>query len=369
MIDKERLIGQFITLTRFDCESFSETEIADYLSLELKKLGLIVSEDKVLPGEKCSGNIFAYLPATPGFEDRESILLSSHMATVKPGIAKKAVRHPDGRITSDGTTVLGADDAAGLAEILEVLKVIKEDKPAHGRIEVVFFAAEEPYGRGSAAFDPSVLKAGYGYVLDLTGKVGTAAICAPTIIDIEIKIKGKSAHAGFAPEDGINALSIAAKALSETECGRIGDATVNFGLINGGIAKNIVPGEIVVGGEIRSTDDAHAEKLAREIEKRFNDEAEKAGGSAEITIEKKIKAYNIDKNEKVVKHFLSAAKEAGLQAELVTTYGGSDANNINTWNIPTIVLACAMMNVHTTSEYTEEDEMVKAAELVLSLIK
>ena len=362
MIDRERLIEQFITLTKFDCESFSEGEIAEYLSVELFSLGLEVKSDN-------AGNIFAYLSATPGFENKETILFSSHMDTVKPGIGKKAVRHPDGKITSDGTTVLGADDAAGLAEILEALKVIKEDKVAHGRIEVVFFAAEEPYARGSAAFDSEPLLADYGYVLDLTGKVGTAAICAPTIIDIEIRIKGKSAHAGFAPEEGINALSIAAAALSKTRCGRVGDATVNFGLINGGMAKNIVPDEIKIGGEIRSTDDAHAEELAEEVKNLFVSEAERAGGSAEIIIDKKIKAYNIDKNEKVVQRFLAAAKDAGLDAELVTTYGGSDANNLNARNIPTIVLACAMMNVHTTAEYTEEDEMVKAAELVLSLIK
>ncbi len=365
MINRERLIGEFIALTEFDCESFAEKEIAAYLRKELDGLGLEVFSDS-------AENIFAVLPATRGFENKEAVLFSAHMDTVKPGIGKKAVRHADGRISSDGTTVLGADDAAGLAEIVEALRAIKEEGLPHGRVEIVFFAAEEPYCWGSSVFDPSVITAKYGYVLDLTGKVGTAAISAPTIMGLEVSVKGKSAHAGFEPETGINALSVAAAALSKIPAGRTfsdgENATLNFGIVNGGTAPNIVPEEIRLSGEIRSLDDGAAEKLCSGTKQVFLEEAGKLGASVDFKAEKKVKAYRVPENGEAAEKFIRAAKKTGLEPVLTVTYGGSDANRLNEWGIPSIVLANAMMNVHTVSEYTEEEEMYAAAKLVLLLM-
>lgn len=360
MLDN-RILQEFLKLTAFDAESFSEREIANYLENTLKEIGLEVQRDE-------HANLYAYLE---GDADSETILFSSHMDTVSPGVGKRAIVHEDGTITSDGTTVLGADDVSGIVSILEALRQIKENNLKHSNIEVLFTVAEEPYCAGSRLVDYSKIKADYGYVLDLVGPVGTAAVAAPSIIEVKVNVRGKAAHAGFAPEEGINALNITVKALAQIPTGHTSsDTTVNFGLIQGGTGKNIVPEMISLDGEIRSLDHSKALAEVEKIKKVFTATAAEYGANAEIEVIEHIKAYNIDTNEKVVSRFKSAAKGVMrcISPDCITTFGGSDANRLNEHNIPTIVLACAMERCHTTQEYTTIEELQKSAELTLQLM-
>ena len=271
MIRSERLVHTFGSLVALDAESYHERAIADFVLDRLRSLGLDAREDdakeRILSynravSQDAAGNLFAVLPATgPG----DPVLFAGHLDTVAPGVGKKLVRHSDGMLTSDGTTVLGADDAAAVAEILEVLTALQEEKIPHPRIEVLIASAEEPYARGSAQFDFSQVTAKSAYVLDLSGPVGGAALAAPTILSFNLNVRGVCAHAGFAPEEGVNALSIAAQALSRLQTGHVDpQTTVNFGTVTGGTARNIVPGDVLLQGEIRSMDNRRAEEeLAR----------------------------------------------------------------------------------------------------------
>ena len=377
-IDRERLVREFTHLVGFDSESYSEREIADYLKCRLLELGLVVEEDsadqllqELHTGDlaRSAGNLYGYLAGNIEENAPEAILLSSHMDTVKPGNGKKAVIHEDGRITSDGTTVLGADDAAGLSEILEVLTVIQEKQLPHPDIEVIFPVAEEPYAQGSRVFDYSKVKAKTAYVLDMSGPVGRAAVAAPSILSLIIHVTGKTAHAGFSPEAGIHAIRIAGNAITRIPQGHIDEVTtVNLGTIQGGIARNIVPDSVTITGEIRSLNHEQALKQAEQIRSIFAEEAEKLGGSAvtEITVE--FQAYRIREDEYVVAHFQEACRKLGLSGTLEETFGGSDNNHFTAHGIRGIVVANAMNEVHTTQEWTTIDEMVKAAELTLTLV-
>ena len=369
-INEERLLTEFKRLVSFDSESFHERDIREYLQEKLKALGLIATEDnavgKLRPFGAETGNLYAFLKGTrPG----RPLLFSAHMDTVSPGIGKCAVFHGDGSIHSDGTTVLGADDAAGLAAILEALTVIQERDLPHPDLEILFPVAEERYGRGSAAFDYTILHAKEAYVLDLTGEIGTAALCAPSILSVDIRVQGRSSHAGFSPEAGVNALSIAAEALSQLGTGHVNaDTTVNFGQIEGGEGRNIVPGNILIRGEIRSLRHEDALAQGEKIRARFLEAAEKCGGTAEISITEEIRAYAIGKDEPVVRRFQRAAIESGLISRLTETFGGSDNNNFALHGIRGIVLACGMHNVHSVDEYTTQEELLKTAELTLLLM-
>lgn len=378
MINRERLLETFQTLVTFDAESYEERRIADYLKQKLVQLGLQVEEDSAGAllqgisggdGTKAAGNLYGYLSGSQDAK-KPAILLSAHMDTVKPGNGKKAIIHEDGRITSDGTTVLGADDAAGLAEIIEALTVIQEQNLPHPDIEVVFPVAEEPYAQGSRSFDYSKVKAGTAYVLDMSGAVGRAAIAAPSMLSLKIHITGRAAHAGFCPENGVHAISIAANAVARIPQGHIDDVTmVNLGTIQGGIARNIVPDSVDITGEVRSLEHEKALIQAERIRQIFEAEANKLGGSAvtEITVE--FKAYRIGKDEYVVTHFQEACQELGLSGELEETFGGSDNNHFTAHGIRGIVVANAMNEVHTTKEYTSIADLVKCTELVLKLIE
>lgn len=375
-INENRILEEFQRLVGFDSESFCEADIAAYLKKRLLDLGLSVFEDSAREQmlsknpqlTKAASNIYGFLK---GNVAGETILFSSHMDTVSPGNGKKAILHEDGKITSDGSTVLGADDISGIVSILEALTVIRENQLEHPDIEVLFTMAEEPYCEGSRYVEYDRIKANYGYVLDLVGPVGRAANAAPSILSLKVEIKGRAAHAGFAPEEGVNALNIAVDALSGIPTGHIGeDTTVNFGLIRGGSGKNIVPENVVVEGEIRSL--VH-EKALREVEKiqnSFREAAGKYGGTVEINVIEHIHAYHIDSEENVIKRFLKAVPQVGqcIRPECITTFGGSDANRLNEHGISTIVLACAMENCHSRSEYTHIDEIKKSAELTLKLM-
>lgn len=372
MISLNRIRAEFETLASFDSESYAEYEIKEYLKEKLTTLGLTVDEDDAWKtfqpqNPKGAGNLYGFLP---GNVSGGAILFSAHMDTVSPGKNKKVLWHEDGSVTSDGTTVLGADDISGLVSILEALRVIVEEGLPHPDLEVVFTVAEEAFGKGAAAFDYGKVKSKIGYFLDLTGKVGTAAVRAPSILALDMEIIGKAAHSGFAPEEGINALTIAAGAISKLPTGRVDpDTSVNFGLISGGTGKNIVPPSVHIQGEIRSLVHEKALAQAEAIEKTFREEAEQRGGRLRFEAVEVLRAYDIAEEEEVRKRFEKALAELGWEdAEYVTTFGGSDGNYFNKNGIRSIVLANAMEHVHTVSEFTHISELLRSAELTLKLM-
>lgn len=374
MINKNRLIDEFVTLTKFDSESFNELKIQQYVIKKLKELGLEVKEDnskdnykKYSNNKGITNNIYAYLK---GDIRKDSIIIASHLDTVSPGNNKKAVIHED-RITSDGNTVLGADDLSAVASVLEALKVIKENNIKHKDIEFIFFVAEEPFAKGSRYFDYSLLKSKEAYVFDLEGNINDVAIAAPSIISFNIKIKGKSAHAGFNPEEGINSLVILNKALNEIKLGKINEnTTVNIGLINGGTGVNIVPDLIELKGEIRSLDNDIAINELKRIEEVFKSNANSLGGNIEFNYEIEFSAYNVGLNDNVINRYTNALNKINdKKINFIKTFGGSDNNNLSMHNIKGIVIGNGMRKVHSKNEYILIDDLVDTSKLILKLIE
>ncbi len=374
LINKERLLNEFINLTKFNSESFNEREIKEYVLAELKKLGYDAIDDnsvnnykRYTNSENITGNIYLNVK---GNKPGDSIILAAHLDTVSPGNNKKAIILSD-RITSDKTTVLGSDDLSGVSSILEVLRIIKENKIDHKDIEVIFFVAEEPFAKGSKHFDYSLLKSKTAYVFDLEGNINDVAIAAPAIISFDLKIHGKASHAGFRPEDGINTISILNDALNQIKLGKIGDlATLNIGLISGGSGVNIVPDLISLKGEIRSLDNYVANLLVEDISNIFLNSANKYGGSIDFKYDVCFDAYEINKNEDVIKSYEKAIKRINnKEINYIKTFGGSDNNNLNMHGIKGIVVGNGMRNVHSKDEYILIDDLVDTAKLILELVK
>lgn len=251
-INVARIRAEFDELARIDSESFGEREMAERLKEKLAELGIQAKEDDT--AEKIGGNAGNLFGTLKGGMSGTPILLSGHMDTVAPGIGKKPVFHEDGTITSDGTTVLGADDLTGVIAILEGIRAVQEAEIPHRDIEILFAAAEEPFTRGSSEFDFSQMKAKESYVLDVTGPVGTAILQAPTILSFEAAVKGRAAHAGFEPEKGIHAIQTAARAIAALRLGHVDEeTTLNVGLISGGSVVNAVPELCTCGARSAAT--------------------------------------------------------------------------------------------------------------------
>lgn len=366
-MNRNRIIEEFIQLAAIDSPSFGEREIADLLIIKLKELGFAVSEDDTgkAIGGNC-GNLYGYLE---GELEGEPLLFSAHMDTVPPALNKRAILQPDGRITSGGDTVLGADDIAGLISILEAIRSLREEGLPHRSMEILFAVAEEPYAKGSSVFDYSRIRSKEAYVLDLSGKVGRAAYAAPTIVSFTAVVRGKAAHAGFSPEEGIHSIAIASSAINRMKLGRIDeDTTVNIGLIAGGAATNIVPENCRVEGEIRSFRHETAVRILSETKELFLTEANRAGGGLDWEEVINCRAFETDTGGSTAARYKAACEEAGLQAELVRTLGGSDCNTFAAKGISGLVLSNAMNQVHSCSEYTEVEELVNSTRIVRNIM-
>jgi tripeptide aminopeptidase len=367
-IQTERLTQTFLDMTKIDSETFSERAMADWLLEKLAALGIRAVEDgaHAQTGGN-AGNIFARMEGEAGDED--AVLFSAHMDTVKPGKGRKALLEKDGTIRSDGTTVLGADDQAGIAEILEALQVIREEKLPHRTIELLFTVGEEAYTVGASAFDLRQSRAREAYVLDVSGPVGGASLSEPTLLSFQFRVIGRAAHAGFAPEKGVHAIAIAARAIADTPQGWLDPHTcLNIGTIQGGTATNIVPDQVTLQGEIRSA--VHEDALAayQATERRFRREAERAGGRLEAAMETHLTAYRVPADSAALRRYTAVLEELGIAPQLQESFGGSDNNVFRREGVDGLCIANAMREIHTLQESTSQAEMTACAEIVLRLM-
>ncbi|HER24235.1 MAG TPA: M20/M25/M40 family metallo-hydrolase [Candidatus Atribacteria bacterium] len=367
MINKERLVNSFMELVKISSVSREERNLADFLVEKLENLGLEVKVDQA--GEKVksnSGNIIARLRGN--VEKAIPIMFSAHMDTVIPGKNIKPVCDGE-KIFSRGKTILGADDKAAIAALLEALHIIKEKKISCGDIEIVFSICEEVGLEGAKNLDISSLDARMAFVLDCGGPVGEIISSAPSQNSIEIIIYGKASHAGSNPEEGINAIQVAGFALSRMKLGRIDDeTTANIGIISGGKATNIIPDEVILKGEIRSRNEEKLETHTKKLKQTVKDTAREFKAKAVIKIKKEYSCYNFSIHDQIVKIAMKAAKDLGLEPALRPSGGGSDANIFNKKGFPSLDLAIGMEKVHTVDEYILVKNLKMTVEYILSII-
>lgn len=370
MIERERLIASFMELVRIDSETKQEQAISKVLKEKFAQLGLEVTEDDTAAKTgHGSGNLFAWFPATEGLENAPGLLFTSHMDTVSPGKGVQPRLDDDGYIRSDGTTVLGSDDKAGLAAIFEAILVLQEKNIPHGAIQFVITAGEESGLIGSRAMDGAMLRAKYGYALDSNGAIGGIAVAAPTNSRQYITIKGKAAHAGVNPEDGISAIQVASKAVSRMKLGRIDhETTANIGRFEGGGEVNVVVDRVKIYAEARSRDHAKMERQVESMREAVESAAREHGAEAEFVNEVIYPAFKFGDGDEVVEIAKSAIRSIGLEPYQFESGGGSDANMFNGNGVPTVNLAVGYEDIHTTNERIKADDLVKVAELVLALV-
>ena len=374
MINRKRLAETFKFLVQIDSVSKEEGVIANEIKKILESLGAKTFVDNA--GDKIGGNSGNLIAKFEGNSQAPPLLLNAHMDTVEPGRGVTAVLE-NGTFTSNGTTILGADDKSAIAILLETLNILKENNLQHGPLELVLTVCEEIGLQGAKHLDLSAVTATYGFALDATDTEGIVTR-APSANHLEFIVHGKDAHAGAAPEKGINAISLASKAIAKLELGRIDqDTTCNIGIIEGGIATNIVPNLVKVKGEARSHDDEKLDKITNEIVSSFNEVIEnykKLNPNNEfprvdINIKKDFPRTHIPDDHPVIKLATRAAENLGRNMVTKITGGGADANIFFERGIFTGVLGTGMRDMHTVRESIKLDDMVRTAELLLEIIR
>lgn len=375
-INKKRLATTFTELCEISSPSRKEGAIAAHLKKIFAELGadLIYEDQSAAKTGSEVGNLIIRFNGQQ--VESEGLFLSCHMDTVQPGQGVQVERNDD-IFTSKGDTILGGDDKSGIAAIIEAMTLLKESDTKFPMVELIITTCEEIGLLGAKHVEYDKIKSSYGYALDSSG-IDQVIIGAPAANKIKVDIKGKAAHAGLCPEAGINALSIAAKALNNMKLGRLDqESTSNFGLITGGVATNIVPELVTLKGEVRSHSIEKLASYTKEIEDCFQNviddwKPDEMTGtippSFTFAVEDEYPALKLSFDTPVVERIQAAAENSGKTLEYVIAGGGSDANIFCGNGLPTAIVSTGMDKVHTLEEQLDLNDLVKVTELVYSLI-
>jgi len=368
MINRQRLVDEFISLVKIDSLSRQERKMADALLKKLRDMGYEPYEDDA--GAKIGGNAGNVVCHIKGEKDKPALLLMAHMDTVVPGISKNPIIDGD-IIKTDGTTILGGDDFAGIAVILETVRSLKEDSTPFGDLYIAFTVCEEGGLYGARNLDLSKIPADFAFIFDEGGPIGQIAIKAPYYNRFEVIFHGRAAHAGVEPEKGLSAIMLASKAISDMPYfGRIDEeSTSNIGIINGGGARNIVTESCRIEGEVRSISEDKINRYTDAILNHFKTVTESLGGSVQINLERMYPGFNISETDEIIGLIKDASNASGIPLKLEATGGGSDTNIINGAGIPAVNVSVGMENVHSKNEFIRISNLEKACHFLTAIIK
>lgn len=354
MINRDRLVNTFLDLVAIDSPSGHEDVIAGELVRRFLALGWDAQLDTF-------GNVVA---RTPGIG--EPVLLSAHMDTVEPGRGIRPQFDGGDILRSDGTTILGADDKAGCAVILEVAASLREDGLPHRPIEVAITRGEEVGLVGARHLDPAAFRARVAIVIDSGGPPSNIQGQAPFHYTYDIDVFGRAAHAGVEPERGVPAITIAAQLITRLPQGRLDpDTTANVGRITGGTVRNAVPDACRVEGEFRSMDRAKAEALVDRLEAAV-EELRGAYPEARIDCDLRLEyaGYTLTDDDPAVQFLFPVLRDLGFEPQPKPLGGGTDANILRGFGIASIVIGRGGYAQHTRDEYLVIPEMVDCARVV-----
>ena len=368
-INEGRLKSTFIELVGVPCPSCDEKREADLLVKKLQELGMEPKVDRA--GEQCggtTGNVWGFLKGdVPG---ALRLFFEAHMDSVAPTTGTNVIEK-DGVLYSDGTTTLGGDDKSGVAAVLEAMQCIIENDLPHGDIQVCFTIGEETGSYGVRYMDKTMIQADAGYCMDCGGHPGAIFNASPKAINLKLKVKGKSAHAGLEPEKGINAIMLAADALHALPAyGRIDEeTTLSVDMIDGGLAPNIVPEACEIVIDMRCPNQTKLERLKNETVEIFRNVVEAKGGAVEVAVKEVAPGVNLNTDHATVKLAATAAEKLGFPVSTGFTGGCSDANFLCGMGLPTVLLATGMDKIHTTEERLALEDLYNAASWVLGIVE
>lgn len=390
-VNRERILKTFLELVKIPSPSRRERGVAEYIKARAVTLGYTVREDDAAEkvGGEC-GNLLIRIPGnTPG---APALLIGAHMDTVETGEQViEPVVDEAGNIRSAGDTIVGADDKTGVAVMLELLQLIKEDRLPHGDLLLVFSVVEEKEALGACALNPQEYAGcDAGIALDHS-EPSSIIIGAPAKLTIKITVHGHGGHAAF-PERSINAAHVLARTVARLPSKRLDEfSTANLGIIRAGTAVNVIPGTAYAEYEIRSHDedllDFHLNRALTTIEasvreaRIFISRAVSGGigddsagqeplrkATVEVDVVNCYESYRIGEDSLPYRLLRKAVGASGLDFSATLAQGGSDANIYNAQGLPSVVLGCGMHGVHCSNERASLDEMCRCTEVLARAI-
>ena len=356
-----------VRLCEIPSPSRGEGPVAEVVRTELRALGAEVSEDGAAAriGAGCGNIVGRFAPTAP---EGVPIVLCAHQDTV-PVVGPIEVDLVDGHLVNRHPAILGGDDKAAVAVMLEGMRRVRDEGRPHAGIELLFTPCEEIGLRGAEAFDPSALRARLGFVYDHTGPVGNIVVAAPSLHKIAATFIGRAAHAGIAPAAGRSAVEAAARAIARMPLGRIDpETTANVGTIAGGTATNVVAERCEVTAEARSLDErALAVQLTAMLDA-LTWAASECEVDLETRVDKEFTAYLLAEDDPQVRMAIDVITSLGHTPRLVASGGGSDVNALLRNGFPAVNLCNGMVDVHTPDERIALTSLEAMSDVTLALI-
>ncbi len=360
-INHDRLVRYFLDLVAINSPSKAEAPGMEYVRQALHTLGLTTSTD-------AAGNLYAVVAGSGASQHQEPLMLNAHVDTVQPA-PNIQTRVEDGILRTDGTTILGADDKAGIAAILEVIAALGETGTAHPPLDIVITVEEEVGLNGARAVDLARVRARRGLTLDADGRPTDIVVAAPGQNSFAIEFYGQSAHAGVAPEQGRSAILAASRAIAAMPLGRIDpETTANVGTITGGQATNIIPDRCSLIAEARSRDAAKLAAQTDAMERAIRHGAESTGCRVTIHRTERYSAFQHGPETPIVQRCMQGIRARGQEPALTATGGGSDANVFNKLGIETVLLGVGYKAIHSPQEHIALSDVADLAANVYSIV-
>jgi tripeptide aminopeptidase len=362
----QRMLDRFVRLCETPSPTGSERAVADDLLAELRALGVDVAEDGAAgPARAGAGNLIARIPGT----GEGWVMLCAHLDTV-PEQGTIEVELADGLFRSRGETILGADNKAAVTVLVE-LAARHAGAPAAAGLELVFTVAEEDGLRGAKELELGSLRSPYGFALDHASPIGEVITAAPTYQRLVAEFEGVEAHAGIRPEDGHSAIEAAAAAIGAMRLGRLdSETTANVGVIEGGVASNVVAGSCRVEAEARSLDEAKVAAASASMLEACTWAATERGCDVDVDLTEVFRGYRQAPSSPAVTVARSALERAGIAPREVATGGGSDANALVARGFECVLLANGTEDNHTPAEsvaVARISEMLAVCEAIAEL--
>jgi tripeptide aminopeptidase len=361
------VVELFTDLAALPSPPGEEREVADRVTLYLRELGLDVDEDDAGPKVgSTAGNLFCRVE--PTHDGGVPVFFCAHLDTVPPEGPIEPVL-VDGVLTNNRETILGADNKAAVAAMLDATRRVLEEGRPHAGLELVFTPKEEVGLLGAAAFDEKRLAARLGYVYDQAAPIGEVILGAPYSQAMEVRFHGRPAHSGMYPEEGRSAIQAAARAIADLRLGRVDeDTTANVGLIEGGTAGNIVPEWCTFHAEARSHDERRLADLVQEMLDAITFAAGVSECEAETTVQKSYRGYRFRRDDLAVRLAAAALERRGFAPTYALSGGAADANVFNERGLPCVNLANGMANIHTPDESIAVCDLEDMVEVTLALV-
>ncbi len=365
--NQERVLERLMEMIRIDSVSYHEGPMTDYLQKYFEDRGYEVYRDQAgaAIGGDNAGNLLIHIG---GDMEGEGICLNAHQDTVEPGLGIEPV-FENGILRSRGNTILAADDKSGIAMMMELLDVLQETKTPHRDLWFLFTICEENGMHGAKNFDYDKLPVKNIFALDGAGNLGGMLKSGAGKDALKITFHGKMAHGGIEPEKGINAIAVAASAISRVKFGRIDpETTSNIGRIEGGGATNIVTDEVTFTCEVRSHTQAQIQQQVDLIVKACQDAAAEFGATVDIDIDHFCPPHKPDPDGFMYKSMIRALENEGFQVEYRVSNGSGDANIFSGKGFNCSGISTGMFDVHTTEEYLDMAVFAKAFNVVWSIL-